>query len=222
MIIRRLALFASATLLVACSSTGDERQSGAAVGSSLGVPVLTQEPPAPNTVRTSPQGGLFTPTPPPFGAPRGSSQPQAAVNSFERSRTTERTNVDGDGTIRTTRTTTTIGFNSERAGAALERLTSGAPTGGVAGSWRMQSSSTGSICEILLHGTPSDTSGAASSSGCGTGSIFAGLSAWSFSGGRLTLARGGSEIMTLSQQGPNRFDGSATWGFLSTRIALYR
>jgi hypothetical protein len=52
--------------------------------------------------------------------------------------------------------------------------------------------------------------------------VMSGVSGWSYDNGRLTLTKGGTTAMVMSQQGPNRFDGTATWGILSTRIALYR
>jgi hypothetical protein len=216
-----LAALAASAALVACSSTEREPSTGAAIGTSLGVPIVVEEPPPPNSARVAPQGGLLAPTPPPFGAPRGAERP-SATPTYERTRTSERVTVGGDGAVRTERTTTTVGFNPDRAAGALERVTSGALSGGVAGTWQMQSSSSGVICTVYLYGAPADRSGGASSAGCPAGGVMSGVSSWSYDNGRLTLTKGGTTAMVISQQGPNRFDGTATWGFLSTRIALYR
>jgi hypothetical protein len=78
------------------------------------------------------------------------------------------------------------------------------------------------MCTVYLYGAPADRAGGASSAGCPAGGVMSGVSGWSYDNGRLTLTKGGTTAMVMSQQGPNRFDGTATWGFLSTRIALYR
>jgi Protease inhibitor Inh len=145
-------------------------------------------------------------------------------NSWERTRVTERATVSPDGSsIRTERTTTTVGFNPDRAAAALGRVVGGpAVNQGMAGVWTMQSSSNGSMCSVYLYGAPTDVQGAATSSGCPLGGIMSGITAWRLEGNQLTIMKGEATGIVLNQMGPNRFDGSASWGFLTTRIALFR
>jgi hypothetical protein len=158
-------------------------------------------------------------TPPPLPSSAGTPPP------LQRTSVTERTTLSSDGsTLRTTRTTTSVGFDPERAASAAGRLMSGMGGGvnqGIPGQWTSQSASTGTGCTIALYGAPEATSGGAASA-CNAGSVLAGINGWSYQNGQLSLMRGSEAALTLSQLGPNRFDGTATWGFLSTRISLYR
>ncbi len=217
----QLALALAVAGLCACTST--EQPPPGAIGSSLGVPIVAGEPPPPGSARIQPQGNFLAPTPPPFGTPRDA-RPAPAAPVYQRTNVTERSTLSPDGsTLRTERTTTSVGFDPNRAAGALGALVSaGAAQGGIAGAWQMQSSSSGVMCSVFLYGQPGASSGAATSSGCPVGGIMSGITDWSYDGGRLTIAKGGSTAITLNQMGPNRFDGTATWGFLSTRIALYR
>jgi Protease inhibitor Inh len=215
------ALAVAVLLLSACTST--EQLPPGTAAASLGIPIVAGEPPPQGSARLQPQGGLFAPTPPPFGAPAGA-RSAAPSPVIQRTNVTERSTISPDGsTIRTERTTTSVGLDPNKAAGALGALASaGVAQGGIQGAWQMQSSSNGAMCSVFLYGQPGAASGAATSSGCPVGGIMSGITGWSYDGGRLTITKGGSTAITLSQQGPNRFDGTATWGFLSTRIALYR
>ncbi len=206
--------------LAACTST--ETSTGNVVGSSLGVPIVAGAPPPPGSATIQPPISGLTSTPPPFGGPHDA-RPQNAIPTYERTTSAERTSVGADGTVRTDRTTTRVGFDPNRAAVALAALSAPrAAQGSIAGPWQMQSSSSGSMCSVYLYGDSSSTSGSASSSGCPVGGIISGVSGWSYANNQLTLSKGGTTAMVLNQMSPNRFDGTATWGFLSTRISLYR
>jgi Protease inhibitor Inh len=214
-----VALLAAA--LGACTSS-DADGTRPVIGSSLGVPVMAGPPPAPGTAVISAPVGPFGSTPPPFGTPRGSDMPRP--EGFERTRSTERTTLSPDGsTLRTERTTTRVGFDPNGAARAVGALVGGAGYAqGLAGAWTMQSSSNGMMCTVFLYGGPGSTTGAATSSGCPMGGIMSGITSWTYAENQLTILKGSATGIVLNQMGPNRFDGTATWGFLSTRIALYR
>jgi hypothetical protein len=137
----------------------------------------------------------------------------------------ERTSISPDGrTINTTRTSSTVSVDPNRAAAAVAALASAAarPTdGSIPGTWTSRSSSTGVGCTIALYGDATATQGAAASA-CNAGSILAGVSSWRFSEGELVLMKGSEEALRMMRAGPHRFDGNAKWGFLSTTITLYR
>ncbi len=212
----------SLALSLLCACTSSKQPPPGTIGSSLGVPIVAGEPPPPGSARLQPQGSIFAPTPPPFGTPRDARQ-EAAQPIYERTRISERSTVAPDGSVRTETTRASVSFDPNKAAGALGALVSaGHAQGGIPGAWQMQSSSNGMMCSVFLYGQPGAVSGAATSSGCPMGGIMSGITNWTYDGGRLTIAKGGSTAITLNQMGPNRFDGTATWGFLSTRIALYR
>lgn len=137
----------------------------------------------------------------------------------------EKTNVSADGrSIQTTRTTTSVGFDPNKAAAAADRLIAVAnrpDDGSLPGTWTSRSSSTGTGCTIALYGDATSTQGNAASA-CNAGSILAGVTTWRYADGRLALYKGSEEALVLNRAGQHRFDGSAKWGFLSTTITLYR
>jgi hypothetical protein len=171
---------------------------------------------------------IGTATPPPFGAPRTSAvaaAPRTPV--IQDTRVSERTSVSPDGrSVRTERTTTSVSFDPDRAAGALERLASSgtatAANQGIPGVWQMQSSSTRLICTVNLYGGPQETQGQANSVGCPVGGTMQGITGWRYESGKLTILKGSEVSIVMDQLGPNRFDGTATWGFLTTKIALYR
>ncbi len=207
--------------LSACTSSGSD-SSGPAVGASLGVPIVAGPPPPPGSAVLSPPAGPFGSPTLPFGTARGSDNSRS--EGFARTRSTERTTVSPDGsTLRTERTTTRVGFDPNGAARAVGALVGGAGMSqGLAGAWTMQSSSNGTMCSVFLYGAPGAPSGAATSSGCPMGGIMSGITNWTYENGQLTILKGSATGIVLNQMGPNRFDGTATWGFLSTRIALFR
>lgn len=149
----------------------------------------------------------------------------AAAPPIQHTTVSERTSVSADGrSIQTTRTTTSVGFDPNRAAAAADRLVAIAnrpEDGSLPGTWTSRSSSTGTGCTIALYGDGQAMQGAAASA-CNSSSILGGISGWRYAEGRLTLLKGSEEALTLNRAGPHRFDGTAKWGFLSTTISLTR
>ena len=149
----------------------------------------------------------------------------AAQAPIRHTTVSEKTSVSADGrSIQTTRTTTSVGFDPNKAAAAAERLISAADRpddGSLPGTWTSRSSSTGTGCTVALYGDPQATQGAAASA-CNTSSILGGVSTWRYAEGRLSLFKGSEEVLVLNRLGPHRFDGQAKWGFLSTTFSLTR
>lgn len=185
-------VFATASLFLAACDTTGPR--------SADVGLVAPPLPAPATART---------TEPP---------------AFQRTTINERTTVGADGTVRTTRTTATVGFDPDRAATAAGALLAAANRpgdGSIAGTWTSRSSSTGTGCSVALYGDAAATSGQAASA-CNSSSVLGGVTAWRYAEGRLTLLKGDQVALQMNRAGPHRFDGTATWGFLSTTITLYR
>lgn len=172
--------------------------------------------------REGPDVALVAPPPPPptvsrIGQPAGQQQ-------VLHSNVSERTRVGADGTVHTTRTTTSVSFDPNRAAAAVDSLVSAAnrpADGSIPGTWTSRSSSTGTGCTIALYGDPTAQEGSAASA-CNAGSVLAGVTTWRYSEGRLVLYKGSEEALAMNRAGPHRFDGTAKWGFLSTTITLFR
>lgn len=163
---------------------------------------------------------------PPFGTPSSTtSRVQSGSGSFARTTETQRVSVSADGsTVKTTTTRTSVGFNPERAAAAVGTLLSaGGQQQGVAGMWRIQSSSNREMCSLNLYGGPDAVSGAVTSSGCSWGSIGAEAAQWRYANGRMELVKKSGEVgLTLNQLGPTRFEGRLTWGILTTTMVMFR
>lgn len=149
----------------------------------------------------------------------------AAPPPIQHTSVSEKTSVSADGsTVRTTRTTTSVGFDPNKAAAAAERLISAAnrpDDGSLPGTWTSRSSSNGTGCTVALSGDPQAVQGSAASA-CNVSSVLSGVSSWRYAEGRLTLYKGSEEALALNRLGPHRFDGTAKWGFLSTTISLTR
>jgi hypothetical protein len=197
--VKAIVVAATATLLAACTPSGRETADAPLAPPLLAPPPLAQRPSV-----------FATPSAPPI----------------QRTTVSERTTLSPDGsTLRTTRTTTSVGFDPDKAAAAAGRLLSAAagPSAyqGIPGTWTSRSSSTGTGCTVALYGAPDATSGGAASA-CNSSSVLGGVSGWRYENGRLTLLKGQEVALAMNQAGPNRFDGTATWGFLSTNISLFR
>lgn len=171
--------------------------------------------------REAPDTGLVAP-PLPAAARTGA---PAAAPPLQHTSVSEKTRISADGrTIQTTRTTTSVGFDPNKAAAAADRLIAAAnrpDDGSLPGTWTSRSSSTGTGCTIALYGDAQAAQGTAASA-CNAGSVLAGISGWRYADGRLILLKGNEEALVMNRAGPHRFDGSAKWGFLSTTITLFR
>lgn len=161
----------------------------------------------------------LTATPPALGRPAAPTPTQTLHSS-----TSEKTSIAADGTVRTTRTSTSVTFNPGQGAAAATNLLSAAtrPTdSSIPGVWR-STSQNGASCVVSLDGDPAAVSGPASAS-CGTpGQMLAGSTAWNYADGKLTLMKGSEVAMVFHRAGPHHFAGTATWGFLTTTIRLTR
>jgi hypothetical protein len=161
---------------------------------------------------------------PPLPATSRIGAPTAAP-PIQHTTVSEKTNVSADGrSIQTTRTTTSVGFDPNKAAAAAERLIAVAnrpEDGSLPGTWTSRSSSNGTGCTVALYGDPQAAQGSAASA-CNVSSVLTGVSSWRYADGRLSLYKGSEEALVLNRAGPHRFDGSAKWGFLSTTITLSR
>jgi hypothetical protein len=163
--------------------------------------------------------GNAPPAPAPAPAPQVAQTniPQAGVTQ---TKVTETTTIDDDGTVTTETTTVSMGVNTPTA-PAVAVAAKPAANAGLPGQWTMVSSSSGATCNVALYGAPNAVNGKAASD-CPGGFILNGVSAWNYSGGVLSLIKGGSPVLSLNQLGPNRFDGQATGMGITTTISLYR
>lgn len=169
-------------------------------------------------------GGPTTaaPLPPPSGPTFGTQRPDSGT--IQRTTVNERTTVSADGNaIRTTRTTTTVGFNPDRAAGAVGRMLAAATPAntGIPDNWTTVSSSNNSRCNVVLYGAPNATSGSGGAA-CEGSSTLSSINSWRYDNGQLFLMNGGSTVITMNQAGPNQFRGTLSWGFLSTTITMYR
>lgn len=164
---------------------------------------------------------LSTPAPSPaaLGRPAAPTPTQTLHSS-----TSEKTTVAADGTVRTTRTSSSVTFNPGQASAAAAGLLSAATRpsdGSIPGSWR-STSSNGATCEVTLYGDPTAVSGSASASCSNPTQLLVGSTAWSYADGKLTLLKGSEVAMVFHRADAHHFAGTAKWGFLTTTIRLTR
>lgn len=166
---------------------------------------------------------LLTPAPP---SPPALGRPGApAASQTVHSSVSEKTRVGADGTVHTTRTSTSVSFNPDKAASAVDGLLSAAARpadGSIPGTWTSRSSSNGATCSVALYGDPAALQGAASASCASGASMLSGATAWRYADGQLTLYKGSEVAMVFHRAGPHHYAGTAKWGFLTTTIRLTR